>query len=163
MVTWSSEGNYRIQPTCGRRRRGETGSPRSLLSHSSDRALCSASVAQSRWDRGSTTTQTWRSCRKCHRYPSKVILLQTPAQTPPHPEGLHPLGAAASMPGSSCRCTQPIPPSPSRSRKAPSPSTAEKQQSWQGTAPRQQKAQASRSSSTHSEPGALSPDTKCHA
>lgn len=99
MITWSSKGNYRKQPTCGSRRHEGTGSPRSLACLTThtltgnagrDRVLPAWFRAdgteaapprrhgEATGDATGTPARLWTSCR-----PS--------AQTPPHPKGLNSL------------------------------------------------------------------------
>lgn len=130
------------------------------LSHSSHsehagRASCSASVAQSRWDRGSTTTQAWRSCRKCHREPSKAVTLLQNAQPRHLPilKAYIPYGAAALIPGSSPRVHTVSSSLTSQKKHHPLPRQKTSIRAGRG----QQQVQAPRSSSTHSELGAPKP------
>lgn len=180
MITCSSKGNYRKQPTWSGRLEGtrEPSLPGYLTIPAptgNAEVHVLPSRVQSGWDRGSTTTLhsagTWRSCRRRRRHLGKAtMLLQRPSpDTFPSERSTSPMEAEhhghkrtwaqhlpQPCPGSSPKCL----PTPLGSRGAPSPFTAEKQrQSWRGALPRQQKAgpQVSRNSSAHFEPGTPKP------
>lgn len=156
MITWSSKGNYRKQPTCGSKRHEGTGSSLSLAhsSHSDRECIVfradgtEAAPAHRHGGAAGSATATparlWSSCR--------------PPDTS-HPKGI-PYGAAASIPGSA---HSQILPHPSEAGKHHPLPQQESSIRAAGTAPWSRRLKQPGAPAHTLNWGPLSPDTKCCA